>query len=459
MPKGKNKQLDLSDRLFIEDRMRLRDSSSEIARRLGVSPSTVSREVERNRVPHSPAYQACRENLCSKAAECAVAGLCGTGCLAPCRKCRKGPSTCNGLCPDFAPRPCPQLDRPPFRRDTCHRRYGGGCGHPTLFYDGRAADELARRRLSESRAGLGVSAQQLADMDRLVTPLVRKGQSPGAIWATHAAELPVGPRTYYRYVDAGVMTCANIDLPRKVRFRPRKKGPRPARPVCGLEGRLYSDFEALPDCDKFLSWQMDCVEGARGEAPALLTLTFPRPCLQLVMLLDSQDQEHVGAALDGLEAALGGPAEFAGVFGTILTDRGHEFLDPERIEASPTGERRCRVFYCDPLQSTQKSFCERNHAELRRILPKGTPIGGMTRADVALLASHLNSYKRPETGWAAPLALGLGVFPTAIFDALGMGLVEPDDVTMSPSLLAHVPGMPSQPRASHNRNKKKGPRP
>lgn len=330
------------------------------------------------------------------------------------------------------------------------------CGHPTIFYDGRSADELARRRLSESRAGLGVSAQQLADMDSLVTPLVRKGQSPGAIWATHAAELPVGPRTYYRYVDAGVMTCANIDLPRKVRFRPRKKGPRPARPVYGLDGRLYSDFEALPDRDKFLSWQMDCVEGARGEAPALLTLTFPRLCLQLVMLLDSQDQEHVGAALDGLEAALGGPSGFAGVFGTILTDRGHEFLDPERIEVSPTGERRCRVFYCDPLQSTQKSFCERNHAELRRILPKGTPIGGMTRADVALLASHLNSYKRPETGWAAPLALGLEVFPAAVFDALGMELVEPDDVTMTPSLLAHVPGMPSQPRASYNRNSEPG---
>ncbi len=167
-----------------------------------------------------------------------------------------------------------------------------------------------------------MSAQQLADMDSLVTPLVRKGQSPGAIWATHAAELPVGPRTYYRYVDAGVMTRANIDLPRKVRFRPRKKGPRPARPVCGLDGRLYSDFEALPDRDKFLSWQMDCVEGARGEAPALLTLTFPRLCLQLVMLLDSQDQEHVGAALDGLEAALGGPSGFAGVFGAPSSPTG-----------------------------------------------------------------------------------------------------------------------------------------
>ena len=39
-PKRKNKQLDLSDRLFIEDRIELRDSFSEIARRLGASPST-----------------------------------------------------------------------------------------------------------------------------------------------------------------------------------------------------------------------------------------------------------------------------------------------------------------------------------------------------------------------------------------------------------------------------------
>lgn len=87
----------------------------------------------RNRVPESPGYQVAHENLCRKAAECTVAGLCGTGCLAPCRKCRKGPSTCNALCPDFAPRPCPQLDRPPFCCNTCYRRYGAGCGHPEVY--------------------------------------------------------------------------------------------------------------------------------------------------------------------------------------------------------------------------------------------------------------------------------------------------------------------------------------
>ena len=95
MPKGKNRQLTLEDRIFIEDRIKARDPLSEAARRLGVSASTVSREVKRNRVPESPGYQVAHENLCRKAAECTVAGLCGTGCLAPCRKCRKGPSTCS----------------------------------------------------------------------------------------------------------------------------------------------------------------------------------------------------------------------------------------------------------------------------------------------------------------------------------------------------------------------------
>lgn len=174
------------------------------------------------------------------------------------------------------------------------------------------------------------------------------------------------------------------------------------------------------------------------------------------MLLTRKDRDNVADALDSLESLLGGPAGFSGVFGTILTDRGTEFTDPDKIELSPRGGRRCRVYYCDPMQSTQKAFCERNHAELRRIVPKGTPLGGFTRADVALVASHLNSYKRPETGWAAPLELGMARFPAALFEGLGMELVAPDEVTMSPALVAHVPGVPGSPatgRASYNRKR------
>ncbi len=340
MPKGKNRQLTLEDRIFIEDRIKTRDSLSEAARRLGASASTVSREIKRNRVPESPGYQVAHENLCRKAAECTVAGLCGTGCLAPCRKCRKGPSTCNALCPDFAPRPCPQLDRPPFCCNTCYRRYGGGCGHPTLFYDGRSADELARRRLSESRGGIGITREELLAMDELVTPLARRGQSPSAIWATHSDELPVGVRTYYTYVDAGIMTCANIDLPKRVRFRPRKgKEGQAGRPRRG--GRPGGEaLLGLPRAARRGQGGL-LADGLRGGAGRRVAgaahAVLPPLALQLVMLLTRKDRDNVADALDSLESLLGGPAGFSGVFGTILTDRGAEFTDPDKIELSPRG--------------------------------------------------------------------------------------------------------------------------
>lgn len=78
---------------------------------------------------------------------------------------------------------------------------------------------------------------------------------------------------------------------------------------------------------------------------------------------------------------------------------------------------------------------------------------------MALVASHLNSYKRPETGWAAPLELGMARFPAALFEGLGMELVAPDEVTMSPALVAHVPGVPGSPatgRASYNGSRPPG---
>ena len=59
------------------------------------------------------------------------------------------------------------------------------------------------------------------------------------------------------------------------------------------------------------------------------------------------------------------------LFQVIITDRGSEFSDPEKIEADiETGEIQCRVFYCDPMNTNQKSNCERNHELIRYIIPK-----------------------------------------------------------------------------------------
>ena len=72
-------------------------------------------------------------------------------------------------------------------------------------------------------------------------------------------------------------------------------------------------------------------------------------------------QGAVVAAFDHLEMALGSCGLFRLAMGVVLLDRGEEFGDVggmERSRLSP-GEKRCRVYFCDPMSPGQKGRCER----------------------------------------------------------------------------------------------------
>lgn len=81
----------------------------------------------------------------------------------------------------------------------------------------------------------------------------------------------------------------------------------------------------------------------------------------------------MAAAFDWLELFLDGPEGFRRVFGTVLTGRGPEFSDVAGMERGG----RCSVYYADPIRSDRKGVCEKNHVELRKIVPKGTSLDGL----------------------------------------------------------------------------------
>lgn len=66
------------------------------------------------------------------------------------------------------------------------------CGFPKCTYTARSAHALYRGRLSSSREGIDLTEQELEDVKAIVVPLVKKGHSFEAIWATHAHEAPMG---------------------------------------------------------------------------------------------------------------------------------------------------------------------------------------------------------------------------------------------------------------------------
>ena len=430
MPKKKGAHLSFDDRCEIEDMLKEGSSFREIARKLEISPTTVSNEVKLNRVFFKPkAMPAKAQSRCSKYQNCTEVALCPvcSSHAAACKRC--GKKRCWDICKKFDPYACERRERAPFVCTTCKKR--AYCTLEKARYVASKAQAAHDTRLSAAHAGIACGPDELKDMVDKVKKLLSQGQSLQAIWIAHKGEFPVCERTFYNYMDKGVMGLANIELPKKVTYAPRKKKAKGAFKM-DLAGRTYADWLELPDEKRTLTVQIDCVEGLRCNSKCILSLHFVRLFFQLYILIENQDQAHVKAALDAVEAYCEG--NFSNVFPILLGDRGSEFLDFTKIEVGLDGSRRTRMFYCDPVKPGQKGACEKNHVELRKVLPKGTDFDALTFDDVAEVCSHVNSYPRPGQG-AAPIQLASLVLPANLLESLGVRAVAPDDVIMTPKLL------------------------
>lgn len=345
---------------------------------------------------------------------------------ASCKRCRL--KRCYDICGEFDKKACERRERAPFVCARCHKR--SYCTWEKARYVASKAQARHDERLRLAHLGIACEPHELRAMVDTVRKLLAQGQSPEAIWAVHGDELPVCVRTFYNYVDRGVMGLANIELPKKVRYAPRKRRAEGA-PKMDLGGRTHADWLALPDELRLLTVQVDTVEGLRRNSKCILSLHFVRLFFQIYILLPAKTQAHVKAALDAVETYCGGA--FADAFPVMLGDRGSEFLDFSKIETGLDGSRRTRMFYCDPVRPGQKGACEKNHVELRKVLPKGTDFDALAQWDVSVACSHVNSYVQAGQG-VAPIALASLALPASLLESLGITAVPPDDVVMRPSL-------------------------
>lgn len=432
MPTDKGKHLTYADRCDLEPGLREGLSLSDIARSIQVSVSTVTREILRNRTDEG--YRSTfnsTANHCQNRRVCSTKNACGGRvCRTECRKCKN--VKCNNVCPEFKEIVCSKI--------ACGTHCCNGCyTHKTCTkhrysYHAKDAQLQSEKRLIQSRAGINATPESIEHMVTLVKRLSKNNQSLAHIWVTHVDEMPCSARSFYRHQAAGYFTMSNLEFPRKSCFKIRTKTEYP-RFFSDLGGRTHEDYLALDEQSRLSVVQMDCVEGRMCDKQVLLTLHFVRCNFQIGVLLAEKTQDEVRRALDWIESLCEG--RFAEIFGLILTDRGGEFRDYTKIETSPDGSLRCAVYYCDPVQSNQKGSCEKNHVEFRKILPKKrTDFDALTPWDVATINSHINSYTRKSLGGASPLALVSQVLPKSLLEGLGITLIAPDAVTLTPALLS-----------------------
>jgi IS30 family transposase len=423
---GGYRHLTYDDRLEIQRMLGAGESVSSIARSLGRSASSITREILRNR--RDDGYRSTPTSivrLCVHVRTCDLKGICSFCSTRRCASCRK--VRCTNICPRFVADVCERNTSAPFVCDGCASI--NGCRLHRYRYDAKLAQHKADARLRESRAGIDTTSAAFEAMISKTKPLItEQGQSIAHVWATHKDEFPCSGRTFYRYVDAGFGGLKNLDLVAKCRYRPRK-GKRPQERFFVPEGRTYADFMSLPEDERLSVIEIDCVEGVRTDTKVLLTMLHKRTSFLLVFVLDEHTQACVQEVFDALESLLEG--RFASTLPLVLTDRGHEFQNPARIERGG----RTRVYYCDPGRADQKGSIENCHRVLRRIVPKGTSIDHLTRRDAAIIASHVNSMPRPALGGASPFDLAHHVLPAKLLEGLGLEHLTPDNVVLRPSVL------------------------
>jgi IS30 family transposase len=272
-------------------------------------------------------------------------------------------------------------------------------------------------------------------LNKIISPLVAKGQSPHAICVNHMDELMCNERTIYNYINNGILSVKNIDLPRKVRYsiRKPKKDNFKVDKQCRI-GRTYSAFcdymKEHPDTPII---QMDTVEG-RKNGKVLLTIHFTIPQLMLAYIRDANTSQSVIDIINRLYLELR-PDIFDELFPLLLVDNGPEFSNPLAIELDAQGNRRTRVYYCDPSAPYQKGALENNHELIRRIIPKGTSLDCFTQDDINKMMNHINCYPRKNLGNKTPYEVFTTLYGEGVLKKLGVSFIQHDEVTLRPSLL------------------------
>lgn len=107
-----------------------------------------------------------------------------------------------------------------------------------------------------------------------------------------------------------------------------------------------------------------------------------------------------------------------------------------KLERPPSGRRRFKVYCCDVRASNRKGACEKNHVEVRELLPKGKGIrfDRLGEADCAHLMSRVNSSPRPSLSGLSPIFILKAAFKglaEALLDAPGIEELPADELGLT----------------------------
>lgn len=329
------------DRKTINNMLSHKATCREIAEKIGCDPTTVSKEIKKNRIIAKES-KGDKKILCKK------------------------------------------LDRFPFVCLDCSKKYTT-CTLTQLKYVGDIAQKKYEYRLHESRKGINLTKEEHIKLNEILKEGLKDKKSIYSI--IHSSDIDISVPTVYRYIQEKKVDVSKMDLPYAVTYKKRKRAIKkyeyPENNKVDRMNRTYVDYLAYRKSHiNEMTVQMDFLGSIISDSKSILTLIIPDIHFPFLFIIENKNSNKVIEVFDELERRLG-YHKFNEIFPSILTDRDPCFSNIQGIEFSKEiGVQRTYLFFCDAFKSNQKASVENLNKQIRKFFPKGKSVDHLTQDDM-----------------------------------------------------------------------------
>lgn len=314
---------------------------------------------------------------------------------------------------------CKYTIRYPYCCNHCHLKYTS-CTFDQFKYDAKIAQQKADYNLKQSRIGINMSEEEFKHLDETIKNGVDNKESIYHIVKSNP-DINISIPTIYRYINEKKLTTQRMDLPYAVTYKKRKKNKKYeySNNKIDRSNRTYLDYLAFKrEHPGLFPAQMDFLGSIKTDSKSILTLTVPDLHFVLLFIVNKPNSSKIVNIFNEIENMLG-INDFMKIFPCILTDRDPCFSDFLGIEFSHiAGEQRSNVFFCDSFTSSQKGNVENMNKQLRKFFKKGSSVDGYSKEDVKSINLTILKTRIASLNGFTPFEAFVKVYGKHIFDKL-----------------------------------------
>lgn len=270
--------------------------------------------------------------------------------------------------------------------------------------------DAAQRQYKERREKTGARMRihtHNALVEQIENLMIENKWSPAAaighLEDTTGKKVEITIKTMYNIIDSNLSKIKNIDLWEKVGRKPKKKAPKTKQRTIGTS--IDERPEEANNRSEFGHWEIDGVIGRKTDKSELVTIIERQTLQYLILRVPERTQGAVIEALDLLEKKHG--KLFTGIFKSITSDNGGEFLDFEGIEKSKYKNRKKRTkqYFAHPYSSWERGSNENANGIVRRFIPKGTNLNTVSDEKILWIQNWINNLPRKKLAYKSANSL------------------------------------------------------